>query len=74
MTFDEAFQKFTEAFPELYINLTYERTPYTYNLKGYVEGKGWSGDCKSVGEVIMQLNKEDVEPATTGPEVEDGTR
>ena len=70
MTFDEAFQKFTEAFPELYINLTYERTPYVYNLKGYVEEKGWSGNCKSIDEVIKKLNKEDVIPETTGPEVD----
>jgi hypothetical protein len=69
MTFDEAFQKLTEAFPDLYITLQYTRNPYKYDLKGYVEGKGWSGDCKSIGEVIMQLNHEEVEPATVGPEV-----
>jgi len=71
MTFDEAFQKFTEAFPDQYISLTYIRTPYTYLIKGYAEGKGYSADCKSIGEVIMQLNKEDAMPETTGPELEE---
>ena len=69
MTFEDAFQKLQEEFPDLYVVLKYERNPYKYDLRGYAEGKGWSGECKSVNEVIMQLNREEAEPATTGPEV-----
>jgi hypothetical protein len=69
MTFDEAFQKLSESFPDQYVVLRYEKNPYKYDLSGYVEGKGWTGYCKSIGEVIMQLNKEDAVPETTGPEV-----
>jgi hypothetical protein len=69
MTFDEAFQKLQEEFTDQYIVLRYEKNPYKYDLCGYVEGKGWSGDCKSIGEVIMQLNREEITPEAIGPEV-----
>lgn len=69
MTFEEAYQKLEEAFPNQYCTLTYTKNPYKSYLKGYVETKGWSDECSSMEEIIVRLNGKEVIPAVFGPEV-----
>lgn len=69
MTFDQAYQKLEESFPNQYVVLSYTRGPNGSSIKGYVEEKGWSSYCNSIDEVILKLKGKEVIPPIYGPEV-----